>query len=77
MTENSESELIEKFLKIVRNRKLIPSEHNEAIRGLEEINTKDAAIALLDVAEIEGLVPSSRSLALSLARQILRNLRVS
>ena len=62
---------VEKLKTLATNKQLYYWEREEAIRALGDIGSKEAALALLDVANDRGLYYWERELALSKARQIL------
>jgi hypothetical protein len=69
-----------KLLKEVNKLKILATnkqryywEREEAIRALGDINRKEAALALLDIANDRELYYWERELALSKARDILNN----
>jgi len=65
------SEEVEKLKTLATNKDLNYWEREQASRALGDIGSKEAALALLDVANDRGLYYWERELALSKARQIL------
>jgi len=68
------SEEVEKLKNLATNAVLLYSEREKAIEALGDIITKEAALALLDVAGDARLLVSEREKALEQARKILRSL---
>ena len=66
-----ESGEVEKLKTIATNKQLNDWERQQATRTLGDIGSKEAALALLDIANDEGLYHWERQLALSKAREIL------
>ena len=66
-------EEIEKLKTLSTNTELLPSERIGAIQMLKDVGTREALLALLDIAGETALLPSERSFALSGAREILRS----
>ncbi|MCK4362789.1 MAG: hypothetical protein KAW13_05855 [Dehalococcoidia bacterium] len=65
------SEEVEKLKILATNKQHYYWEREEAIRALGDIGNKEAALALLDIANDRGLYYWERELALSKAREIL------
>ena len=65
------SEEVEKLKILATNKQHYYWEREEAIRALGDIGSKEAALALLDIANDRGLYYWERELALSKAREIL------
>jgi HEAT repeat protein len=63
---------VEKLKNLAINKQLNYWEREEAIRALGDIKNKEAALALLDVANDRELYYWERELALSKAREILK-----
>jgi len=67
-------EEIEKLQNLATNIELLPSEREKAIEALGDIVTKEAALALLDIAGDTRLLPWEKGIALDQARKILKSL---
>ncbi len=67
------SEEVEKLKTLAINTRLLPSERVKAIEVLGNIGTREALLALLDVAGESALLPSERSFALSKANEIIKS----
>ena len=65
------SEEVERLKTIATNKELYSYEREEATRALGDIGSKEAALALLDIANDIELNYWERELALSKAREIL------
>jgi hypothetical protein len=63
---------VEKLKNIAMNTKLYSWERTKAVETLGEIGTKEAMMALLDIAGCDELYSWERDHALTLAREILR-----
>jgi len=66
-------EEVEKLKTSAANIRLLPSERVKAIEVLGDICTREALLALLDVAGESALLPSERSFALSKANEIIKS----
>ena len=66
------SEQVEKLKTLATNKDLNYWEREQATKALGDIGSKEAALALLDIANDKGLYSYERELALSKAREILR-----
>ena len=69
-------EKVEKLKTSATNKQLNYWEREEAVRALGDISIKEAALALLDIANDRELHYWERELALSKAREILGRLEV-
>lgn len=67
-------EEVEKLKNLATNIELLSSEREKAIEALGDIVTKEAALALLDIAGDTRLLASEREKALDQARKILKSL---
>ncbi len=68
------SEEVEKLKNLATDANLLVFEREKAVEALGDITTKEAALALLDVAGNTRLLVSEREKALEQARKILRSL---
>ena len=68
------SEEVEKLKNTARNLELLPSKREKALKALGKIVTKEALLALLDVAGDSRLLPWERATATDQARKILKSL---
>ena len=66
-------EEVEKLKKLATDKNLLVSQHIDAIGLLGDIGTREAMLALLDVAADSGLLASERSYALIKAREIIKS----
>lgn len=66
-------EEVEKLKLLATNKKLNYWERAKATDTLADIGSKEAALALLDIANDDGLLYWERELALSRAREIIRS----
>jgi len=66
-------EEVEKLKKLAMNKNLLVSQRIVAIELLGDIGTREAMLALLDVAADIELLASERSFALSKAREIIKS----
>ena len=67
-------EEVDKLKNLATNLELSPSEREKAIKALGDIVTKEAALALLDIASDSRLLPWERATAIDQARKILKSL---
>lgn len=67
-------EEVQKLKNLATNMELLCSEREKAMEALGDIVTKEAALALLDIAGDTRLLASERETALDQARKILKSL---
>ena len=68
------SEEVEKLKNTAKNLELLPPKREKALKALGKIVTKEAVLALLDIAVDPSLLPWERATAIDQARKIVKSL---